>query len=232
MIAFNSRLPAMNPFTNAELAERVDLIMSHVIDGEATQGEWNEFEALADAEPRLWRELARSQRDAGAVHRALAAAGAVADRVAMPVVTPVMAHPAQPPSHLRLNRAGAWTGWAAAAIITIIAAVEYRTLHSGSGGQQSGIGSTVVNGDAVRNAADAWNNYLTLGKEDGTVLGEMPGRMLVETRPVPQGEGFEVIFIRQVMERRVVPDLYEVTGLDDTGQPTVAPVRPAVHRTM
>jgi hypothetical protein len=222
MIALNTRLSAMNTFTNAPPADRIDLLISRVVDGEATPAEWTEFEARATHEPRLWRDLAQSQRHAAAMRTALTAAGAVADRITLPASAEM-----QPPTHLRLNRLGAWTGWAAAAIIMIIAAIEYRTPTPAGPGQMSGLGTTLVN-DRTTSAADAWKDYLTLGKEDGTVLGEMPGRVLVESRPVPQGEGFEVIFIRQVMERRVVPDLYQVSGLDETGQPTLTPVRPAL----
>lgn len=227
MIAFNRNLLAMN-MMNAQIADRVDLIVSHMLDGEATAAEWAEFETLAAAEPKLWRDLAQSQRDAGALRGALAAAGAVADRVALPTADRAPEIHIYPHPQLRLNRFGAWTGWAAAAIITIIAAVQLRT-HSN--GHEANLMPTSL-GRPSPTSTDAFNNYLLLGKEDGTVLGEMPGRMLVETRPVPQGQGFEVIFIRQVMERRVVPNLYEVTGRDEAGQPTLAPVRPTGRGTM
>jgi hypothetical protein len=237
MIAVNTRLLAMNTFSNAQLADQIDSIISHVVDGEATPLEWKTFEERASNEPRLWRELAHAQRDAAALRGALSAAGVIADRVSLPPIAAApngdvssrheprgLGHP-----HLRLNRLGAWTGWAAAAIITIIAAIALRN-HEPPGPGPDTAGLPILR--QASTSADAWNDYLSLGKQDGTVLGEMPGRMLVETRPVSHGQGFEVIFIRQVMERRVVPDLYEVNGTDETGQPTLTRVRTSPRDTM
>ncbi len=226
----------MNMNTNTQIAERADLIISHVVDGEATTQEWHDFEALALVQPRMWQELAHAQPDAGALRGGLTAASVVADRVSLPANAVVQSavdervaevHAYQHPQ-LRLNRLGAWTGWAAAAIITIIAAVQLKTHQVGS---EANLVPTGLSGP-MQTSADAWKEYLNLGKQDGSVLGEMPGRVLVESRPVPQGQGFEVVFIRQVMERRVGPDLYEVTGRDEAGKPTLAPVKPTVRGTM
>jgi len=239
MIAFNTRMLAMNTHSHTPLADRIDLIISHVVDGEATAQEWGEFEAMAAADPKLWRDLAQAQRDCGAMLGAMASASVVADRVALPQPCSSSLNSGSqfpdrgsyPHPHLRLNRLGAWTGWAAAAIVTIVATLQLRN------GPQVAVDRPVAGfaptlTDSSQTSADAWDDYLNLGKRDGTVLGEMPGRVLVDSRPAPEGHGFEVVFIRQVMERRVVPDLYEVTGRDEAGQPTLAPVKPAVRGTM
>ena len=49
MIAFNARYFAMTNMTN----ERADILISHVVDGEATAEQWRELEAIA-AQNRLF----------------------------------------------------------------------------------------------------------------------------------------------------------------------------------
>jgi hypothetical protein len=218
-------------------ADRADLIISHVVDGEATAQEWNELEALAVHEPRLWRELAQAQRDAMSLRGAMGAACAVAERVSLAAddrasESHAMSGAVAGSSHLRLNRLGAWIGWAVAAAVLIIASIQINNQRGGAGLSPTDNIRQAGLSNPIESAADAWNLYMDKGREDGSVLGEMPGRMLVESRPAPEGKGFEVIYIRQVMERAVVPDLYQVSGLDERGQPTLAPVRPAVQRTM
>lgn len=212
--------------TNA--TERADILISHVVDGEATAEQWRELEGLAAMEPKLWRELAEAQRDAAALRSALRVAGDVADRISLPASVDVPGeksydirtyrHP-----NLKINRYGAWTGWLAAAVITIIAAVQFT--------QQSG---PRIESNIVPNLTPSqhFDKYVADGQKDGSVLGEVPGRMLVESRPVPSGKGFEVIFVRQVVERAIVPDLYKIEGTNDQGQATLARYRQPIRRTM
>ena len=60
---------------------REHILISHLIDGEADEQEWREFELLADAQPQLWRDLVLSQRDQAGLARAMAQAATVADAV-------------------------------------------------------------------------------------------------------------------------------------------------------
>jgi hypothetical protein len=41
-----------------------------------------------------------------------------------------------------------------------------------------------------------------------------------------------VIYLRQVIERAVVPDLYQIDGMDERGQPTLARYRQPLRRSM
>ena len=50
---------------------------------------------------------------------------------------------------------------------------------------------------------------------------EMPTRVLVESRPADGGNGYEVLYLRQVLERTVVPDLYRFDGRDERGVATL-----------
>lgn len=216
--------------------ERADILISHVVDGEATAEQWRELEGLAAQEPKLWRELAESQRDAAALRSALRSAGDTADRVALPAEVAIAGrigsrHDGRGHSHahpqLRFNRFGAWTGWLAAAVITIIASVQFNQKNVNTGGATAGPGETIV-----QTAGQLFDQYLATGKEDGSVLGEVPGKMLVESRPAASGQGFEIIFVRQVVERAIVPDLYKIEGTDDSGQATLARYRQPLRRTM
>ena len=75
---------------------------------------------------------------------------------------------------------------------------------------------------AFNTAADAFQAYLERGQEAGRVVGEMPAKVLLEAQPSAQGSGYEVLYLRQIMERAVVSDLYEF-GVDERGRPV--PVR-------
>ena len=232
MIAFNARYFAMTNMTN----ERADILISHVVDGEATAEQWRELEAIAAQEPKLWRELAEAQRDAAALRSALRVAGDLADRISLPASVDA---PGERGSYdirtyrhpdLKLNRFGTWTGWLAAAVVTIIATVQFnqkRTEPTGLDTGRAGIGDNVV-----QTAGDLFNQYIATGQKDGSVLGEVPGPMLVESRPARSGKGFEVIFVRQVVERAIVPDLYKIDGVNDQGQATLARYRQPIRRTM
>jgi hypothetical protein len=71
---------------------------------------------------------------------------------------------------------------------------------------------------------DALQAYKTLGGREGTVLGEMPDRVMVQSSPLSEGQGFEVIYIRQIIERRHIPDLYRA-AVDEGGNAVLTPVR-------
>ncbi len=216
--------------------ERADILISHVVDGESTAEQWRELEALAVMEPRLWRDLAEAQRDVAALRSAMRAAGDLADRVGLPASIdaasePEGGHDIRTFSHpvLRLNRIGAWTGWLAAAMVAIVATVHFQSNRGATiGVQPAGLGSAIT----PISSSEHFDRYLEAGLKDGSVLGEVPGKMLVESRPVPSGQGFEIIYVRQVVERAIVPDLYKVEGTDDRGQATLARYRQPVRRTM
>jgi hypothetical protein len=225
-----------------EINDRADALISHIVDGEASPEQWRELERFATGRPRLWRELAESQRDAAALRVAMTLAGDIAQRVALPHSTSA-AHGAAftesdirtlPHPALRFNRFGAWTGWLVAAVIILVASVQIAQ-HERSAGQTGAQPQTAGAGAGlVQSAADAWDTYLQRGAAEGSVLGEVPGKMVVESRPMVAQDGvaggYEVIFVRQVVERAIVPDLYQISGEDERGQPTLTRYRQAVLR--
>lgn len=221
--------PSMNdqPFENRrdEGAEQGGhggiAVISRLSGGEATEQEWASFERIADDRPQLWRELAQAQRDQLALMDAVGDAARQAEHVdfARAAADAVAAEaPARP---LRLNRLGAWTGWAVAAVVTLVAAAQLNQsralMQTPIGGQTSQAGVL----PSFDSPSDAFQFYLDKGRETGQVIGEVPTKVLVDSRANPAGVGYEVVFIRQVVERAVVPDLYQVRGENEAGQPTL-----------
>ena len=219
---------------------RHDLLISRIAEGDAARRDWDELAALAEADPSLWRGLAEAQRDQAELLRVMERASAIADRVgagavaeeneardrAVPIVhvkrRPVE-HAPEDPQPYRL--VGPWAGWAVAALIMlawVINGVQVPTSDPAGNGagqvQQAGF-------IPVHNAQEAWDAYLSKGREEGRVLSDVPRRVLIDTRPAPTGEGFELIFIQQVMERTVVPKLYRFGGEDERGRPTLELLR-------
>ncbi|NUQ68803.1 MAG: hypothetical protein HUU18_11065, partial [Phycisphaerales bacterium] len=83
----------------------------------------------------------------------------------------------------------------------------------------------------IRSASDALQEYLDRGRQDGLVIGELPDKVLVQTRPIGNGGGMEVVYLRQIVERTRVDDLYRTTT-DELGNVMGLPVRvtPASER--
>ena len=200
----------------------VDTLISQTIDGDITDPQWRQFVAIAEAEPKLWRRLAEAQRDQGALSRAMDGSIEVASAVIIPSPQQVWEHKFQEEraNSNPLRRLASWGGWAVAALVAIVAAAQLNSMSSVQmPGGKAGVGETITR--AATTAAEALQDYLAMGAESGDVLGEVPTKVLVETRPAEGGHGYEVVFIRQIMERTIVPDLYQVTGENEAGQPAL-----------
>jgi len=196
-----------------------DILISRAIDGDASSGDWDELTALADANPALWHNLAMTLREHQAFARAVNADVTVADAVEMPTVRTAATiqsrdagrHPAI------LARVGGWSGWAIAAVLAIVWVagvlnpVQSNTRHQDG----SAPGHTTMIGAS---AADLLAAYLDKGRQEDFVIAEVPQRILLETRPNETGRGYELIYLRQILERTVVPDLYQFNQ-DEAGQP-------------
>jgi hypothetical protein len=73
-------------------------------------------------------------------------------------------------------------------------------------------------------ASEAFNEYLAKGKQTGLVVGEVPARVLIEARPMKSG-GYEVTYLRQVLERRRVRELSPL-ATDEFGNMVPLPATP------
>jgi len=228
-------------------ADSFELVLDRVVDAEESSDEWTAFVEHADRRPQLWRELACQQRDARRLMRAVGARVAPA-LAALPRTPHRMSddsHPA-PTSRLASSRL-AWTrhlGWAAAAAIALAWGVTATVTPARPGEQRPGIahlgghygdgsGRSAGNGSAVHPAAlvsagapsGAYlEAYIDLGQREGVVVGELPTKYLIESRELGAGAGFEVLFVRPIVERRVVPAMYGFEGTDELGEPRIVPV--------
>jgi hypothetical protein len=196
--------------------ESLDLLLSRIVVGEADDREWGELVRAAERDPRLWRELAELHRDQSALARAVETAATMAETV--PGRTAIVPDSAAASSALRsLRPARAWGGWAAAALLAlawVIGLPARRPAGEGRGVMTAGVAPPMT-------ADEAFDAYMTRGRETGLVIGEVPTKVLVESRPVPGGPGIEIIYLRQVLERTTVPDLYRFGAHDDGGRPTL-----------
>jgi len=232
-----------------DAADPLDLLVDRLVTGEAGLDDWQAWQAHAARDPEAWRSLAVAQRDANALAELVADSDADAARTALPWdlaaapggaaggdleghaigFAPVTAHgAADGPSRSRVRESLGWLA-AAAAIVFAVA--------SGRGGTP--IASPVPPGGAnesapanlagLATAGDALARYLELGKGEGLVVREMPQRVLLDSRPAEGGEGFEVLYLRQILERQIVPEFYRPVAEDEHGRATLARYEPRTN---
>lgn len=202
--------------------ERIEVLISRAVDGQAATAEWDELAAAAATDPDLWRSLALTLRDRSGFDRAVRAAVDVAEAVDVPAAE---APPrggadfarAPGPRH-RLIVPLRTAGWAAAALVALAWTVSHLAPRL-SGPPRPVITSNL----SGASAAELLSAYLDRGRQEKLVVGELPERILVDTQSAPSGQGYELLYLRQILERAVVPDLYGVTGRDELGR--VMPVR-------
>jgi len=184
-----------------------DILISRVIDDEASPADWAQLKALAAAEPEIWRELFEMQHGQAELARAVERQLDVAEFIDAPVhdhLTVQLTH--------RIRRGMAWAGWAAAAALAV-AWVSMRIAPEDPS-EQPAIASLTP--------TQLLDQYLEKGRQTGLVQGEAPAKRLLSAEPAPSGTGYEVIYIRQIIERAYVAHLYQL-GSDDAGNPQ--PVR-------
>lgn len=194
------------------LDDRASVLLARVVDGEATREQWDELARLADADPRLWRTLAHYQRDAAALTAQVGTILAMADRVEAPV-SQVARERATEQVRGRSRMVATWGGWAAAAAVVLGAVLAPKlgllpTTSPAVGPQTAGV-------PALSTPSELFNAYLDSGKKQGIVVGEVPTRVLLDQKPLDTG-GYEVTYLRQIVEKIQVPQLYQV-GRDELG---------------
>lgn len=195
---------------------RIDILISRIVDRAETSAEWAEFRSLAAGEPSAWELLAEAQRDNERLQNLARAAVGIADDVDLPEEA-VLSRAA---ILRRTFRSG--LGWAVAAAVLLawVSSGPFTPFgqRGGSGGSQT---ASLLNTDG------AWDTYLQRGEAEGTVVGEIEPKVLLGSKERPDGS-LEVTFIRQVVERRVVPVLVR-PAYDDQGHVKPVVVRPGVR---
>lgn len=199
-------------------AEREDILIGRVVDGEATGADWSELERFATADESVWARLARAQRSQASLARAVDDEVVVAELVDLPTLDTSRHHGWSEVS----VRWRAYTGWAVAAGLAFAwaGAARFNNLpgwRDASPGQSSlmagvGVGSL--------GPEELMQRYLAKGSEQGRVIAELP-MVMVESGPAQGGDGVEVVYVRQLLERVRVRNMYEL-GMTEHGEP--APV--------
>ena len=203
----------MNTERNASLArgpspdEQIDLLVGRIADGEASAGDWETFGGLAERSPGAWKLLAQTQRDHQALSLAVGVALHGADRVELPSREAAQAF-LRGDEHARTpaaRRVFLYGGWAVAAMIALAAlgVSGGRFTMPGNAGNQAGL--IPANYFQVNSPDDALQLYRDQGKQSGRVLAEVP--VLLESRPSATGRGYEVVFVRQIVERAQMDNL-------------------------
>jgi hypothetical protein len=185
----------------------LDILITRVIDHRATPADWVELEGLARDDSSVWRELAMAQKQDAALAGAVRDAAGRAEAVALPIDQP------QPyvfeTARRRMRLVATWSGWAAAAVVTMAFVTNGFSLKGANPGTQTA-GAVPTLG-----LPEMLNQYLEQGKKDGVVVGELPDRVVLDTTTTPDGRT-EIVFVRQIVERARVNDLYKPTT-DEAG---------------
>jgi|GEM_PF-2098646 len=200
---------------------KTDILISRIVDDEATAEDWAAFEGLASLEPEVWARLAREQRDASNLRRAVSSAIEIADSVALPIETAGLGA-----ERAFARRFGPWVGWSMAAAVAL-AWLGVNRVSLFENVPDPGV-NTAGFTMAPANADDALDRYRLVGEQEGRYLGELP-KVMVEARPMPDGTRIEVIYLRQLLEREVVGEMYGL-GHDDMGRTTPIPIEPTAIR--
>ena len=149
----------------------------------------------------------------------MAPAVAIAEGVAMPTLSVDMQ--AKP---VVIGSIGPRTalGWLVAALLALGWGAQWLTPGSATSGNAANMLAPLT-----RTADAALNEYLDLGKKSGRVVAEMPERIVLESRPAADGNGYEVLYVRQVLERATVSadDLYKL-GVKEDGRTMLVPAGP------
>lgn len=195
-----------------------DVLVGRVVDGEASGTDWAQIRELAADDPGVFQEIAELQE----LRRQLTAyvddAGEIAERVSLPMHL----HPRVAPAS-RLRMTGIWGGWAVAALVAVAWMVGVRPTDPvivGDAGQDMARGGLASG--AIDTAGEALDRYLELGKQSGTVVGELPSGIVLEKQPLPDGSGYDVLYLRQFIERARVTTLLEEVETED-GKSMIVP---------
>lgn len=204
---------AVDPEMDAAMQR--DVLISQIVDGEGDGAAWKAFAELAGQDASIWRELALAQRGHAALSHAVSVE--ISGAASVELTDAAGASGGAGPIPFSVSR---WSGWVAAAAVGIAwVGMQYSAIRDSRTAEMTShqAGIAPVGAFQVDSPQDAISAYKALGHRSGTVLGELPDRVIIESRPLAGERGFEVVYLRQFMERARVSELYQVTR-DDSGQ--------------
>ncbi|HYD01399.1 MAG TPA: hypothetical protein VEB22_09255 [Phycisphaerales bacterium] len=208
-----------------------DVLFTRLLDGRARARDWQRLRetTATEAGAAAWDRLIASASDQDVLGGVIGLAGERAEltEVAAAAPEPIPFSPATGRRHDRAVRA-ARLGWLVAACMAL--GLVSVALRPGSGAspttQSAGLGTPALD---TFSSADLMNGYKMRAAKEGTLVGELPQRLVLETRPSSDGKGYEVLYMRQLIERAIVDDLYKL-GTDDQGRPVIVPTSMPVTR--
>lgn len=191
----------------------LDLLITRLIDGDATDEDWNQFRARAAGDIEPWRRLAEDQQVCVALREGFEAVAARALAVELPGSAAGSAAAPHPPVETgeMLRRAtpapasiswGRYVGWAAAVLIGLSwAGTSWRNGSGQTGPQAEGNSS-----DLIQSVAYDYDQHYAAYLQAPYVVRELDPVLLSSRRTE---NGLEVTFLRQIAERRYVKGFYE-----------------------
>jgi hypothetical protein len=194
-------------------AHERDAMISRIVDGCAGGEDWDTFRALATEDPEIWSDLAVAQHQFETLSEIVHGSSAIADSVELPGGAIRHDH-----HQHRFDLVSRWGGWAAAAAILLVWVTGMNTQKS-----QMNLPSQTAGLLTTATPDQAMEQYVTAGQQAGSVVGEMPNPVVVETRPMPDGT-FEVLYLRQILERKILSEIYRDVS-DEHGNTIAVPVK-------
>jgi len=201
-----------------------DILITRAIDGRATGADWSAMESLSTRDVSFWRDLALAQRDQRALERLVGVASNVSAMVNLPEAGGVSArteevawrHDAR---GRRPARSGLriWGGWVAAAILGVAILSGKLSAPLPVGGQRPANEAGLIN--ASWSSEQVLEDALKRGRKDGMVFGEYGDPYVLATEPAADGRGYTVVYIRPILVKRQVQNVYQGQRvIDETGQ--------------
>lgn len=187
--------------------EETDILISRVIDRRATPEDWARLESLASRNSSVWNELALSIKLDQALGAEVSREASRCEHINI-TVERVVKHAGEfKRSGINARRIGSWAGWVAAAVLVMF---SLRGSERDVARRESSVAG--ISGSP----RELLSRYLSSGQRDGSVVGEVPEKVLLNTAPAEDG-GTYVIFIRQIVEKVKVDDLYRIST-DESGR--------------
>lgn len=206
----NDDAPNDAPDAPEPIAE-LDVLLSRAVAGD--RAALAEVRARGAHDASVLDELALWQADELRLARVARDLHAAADRVEVP--------------HAARRWGGRWSGrwsgmgWAVAAMLAIawiMQAFVPRTAQP-----QASVAGIAP---AFASSEQAFDAYVAKAREEGVLSGEVAPPTLLRSRELGDGRGFEVVIIRQVVERRVSPEIYRIAPAGESGARRTLIIRP------
>lgn len=205
-----SQVSNLNPNQPDDPALVREVLVSRLLDGRGDESDWSTFRTMSAAEPAVWEEVITSCRHTRRLEREFEYATAGIESSDMPAVRLKLG--SSTPSR------GAFLGWAAAAVFAFGMIIQQSGLVPSSrlGGTTAGIAAAPLSPD------EYLAKYIDAGRKEGFILEEPSNLQVVQVRKTDQGH--EVIFVRPLLEKRIVTGAdFRTLGVTEDGTLTLIP---------